>query len=78
MIVRAKLARLSTSLRIKDRAECGKGSELQGGPSTDKMYTRRQDTAHTFLMGGTIGVGTPHNIDRKSLAVGGWVVQTRK
>ena len=31
------------------------------------------DTAHTLLMGGTIGVGTPHNIERKSLAVfGGW------
>ena len=26
------------------------------------------DTAHTLL-----GVGTPHNIERKSLAVGGWV-----
>ena len=24
------------------------------------------DTAHTLWMGGTIGVGTPHNIERKS------------
>ena len=29
------------------------------------------DTAHTFMMGETIWVGTPHNIERKSLAVGG-------
>ena len=26
------------------------------------------DTAHTFLMMRTIGLGTPHNIERKSLA----------
>ena len=35
------------------------------------------DTAHTLLMKGTIGVGTPHNIERLDLAVyrvGGWVV----
>ena len=30
-----------------------------GAHCTDKMYT-----AHTLLMGGTIGVGTPHNIER--------------
>ena len=30
--------------------------------------------AHTLLIGGRIGVGTPHSIERKSLAVGGWVV----
>ena len=29
--------------------------------------------AHTLLIGGRIGVGTPHSIERKSLAVGGWV-----
>ena len=27
----------------------------------EKMYTGRGDTAHTFLMMRTIGVGTPHN-----------------
>ena len=27
----------------------------------------------TVLMGGTIGAGTLHNIERKSLTVGGWV-----
>ena len=37
------------------------------------------DTAHTFLMGGTIGVGTPHNIERIKVGtllagwLGGWV-----
>ena len=53
-----ELAKFSTSLRIQDRAECGNGTELHGGG----------DTAHTFLMEGTIGVqkniywegGTPH------------------
>ena len=29
--------------------------------------------AHTLLIGGRIGVGTPHSIERKSLAVGGLV-----
>ena len=29
--------------------------------------------AHTLLIGGRIGVGTPHSIERKILAVGGWV-----
>ena len=29
--------------------------------------------AHTLLIGGRIGVGTPHSIERKSLAVGGSV-----
>ena len=27
--------------------------------------------AHTLLIGGRIGMGTPHSIERKSLAVGG-------
>ena len=27
-----------------------------------------RDTAHTLLILGTIGVGTPHNIERKSLS----------
>ena len=31
------------------------------------------DTAHTLIKRRTIGVGTPHNIERKSLAVVGWV-----
>ena len=29
--------------------------------------------AHTLLIGGRIGMGTPHSIERKSLAVGGSV-----
>ena len=32
---------------------------------------------HTLLMGGTIGLGTLHNVARKIFAVGGWVVQVR-
>ena len=31
------------------------------------------DNTHTLLMEGTIGVETPHNIERKSIAVGGWL-----
>ena len=30
----------------------------------EKTYTERGDTAQTLLMGGTITVGTPHNIER--------------
>ena len=37
------------------------------GHRTEKMYTR------TGVHSTTIGVGTPHNIERKSLAVGRWV-----
>ena len=44
-----------------------------------KILVPGLDTAHTLLMGGTIGVETPHNFERKSLifrfptdAVGGW------
>ena len=44
-----------------------------GGHRTEITNKGRGDTAHTLLMGGTIGVGTPHNMERKSLAVGGWV-----
>ena len=29
-----------------------------------KTYTGRGSTSHILLMGGTIGVGTPHNIER--------------
>ena len=49
-----------------------------------KFVLEGGDTAHTFLMSGTNGVGTPHNIYRKSLAVGvgwgggGWVVSVRE
>ena len=34
----------------------------KGGHHAEKTYTGRGDTAHTFLMKGTIWVGTPHNI----------------
>ena len=60
-----ELARFSTLLRIQDRAKCGKGTELQGG-----------DTAHTFLMSGTNGVGTPHNFERKHILGGGDTAHT--
>ena len=42
----------------------GVGKNIQGG-----------DTAHTLLMGGTIGVGTPHNIERIKVGtrLAGWV-----
>ena len=44
-------------LRIQDRAECGKDTEIGGeGQCTEKMSTERGDTAHTFLMVRTIGV----------------------
>ena len=45
-------ARFSTLLRIQDRAECGKGTELHGwGDTTQKKLTLGgEDTAHTFLM----------------------------
>ena len=56
-----ELARFSTLLRIQDRAKCGTELHiLEGG-----------DTAHTFLMSGTNGVGTPHNIERKHILGGG-------
>ena len=40
---------------------------LEGGTKLGwgKTYSGRGDTAHTLLMRGTIGVGTPHNIERK-------------
>ena len=60
-----ELSKFSTLLRIQDRAKCGKGTELQGG-----------DTAHTFLMSGTNGVGTPHNIERKHILGGGDTAHT--
>ena len=57
-----ELARFSTLLRIQDRAKCGTELHvLEGGG----------DTAHTFLMSGTNGVGTPHNIERKHILRGG-------
>ena len=49
------------------------------GHRTDKFELEgRWDTPHTFLMSGINGVGTSHNIERKSLAVGRWVVQARE
>ena len=65
----------STLLRIQDRAKCGKGTELHGGEPT-KNCTGRGDTAYTFLMSGTNGVGTPHNIERKLILGGGDTAHT--
>ena len=55
-------------LRIDDRAKCdewgGHRTENmyfgRGGHRTEKSILEGGDTAHTFLMRGTIGVGTPH------------------
>ena len=73
-----ELARFSTLLRIQDRAECGKGTELHGGGGhhTEKFVLEWGDTAHTFLMSGTNGVGTPHNIERKHILGGGDTAHT--
>ena len=42
-----------------------------GGHCTDKMYTGRGNTAYTFMIRRIIGVGTQHNIERKSFAADG-------
>ena len=42
-----------------------------GGHRTEKFVLEGGDTAHTFLMSGTNGVGTPHNIERKHILGGG-------
>ena len=53
-------------LRIQDRTKCGKDTGLHWGEHrTDKTFTGRVDTAHTCLIGWTIGVGmggTPHKL----------------
>ena len=54
-----ELSKFSTLLRIQDRAKCAKAQNYRG------------DTAHTFLMSGTNGVGTPHNFERKHILGGG-------
>ena len=46
---------------------------MGGGTLHRKNIYWKGETAHTLLIGGTIGVWTPHNIERKSLAAGGWV-----
>ena len=54
------LDQLDDQTKIHDRTECHKGRELHlGGVGTPhrKMHTGSGDTAHTFLMGGTNGVG---------------------
>ena len=40
-----------------------------------KAQNYRGDTAHTFLMSGTNGVGTPHNFERKHILGGGDTAQ---
>ena len=63
-----------------DRAECGKGTGLHGGDTSQNKHKLEGgdtahtflimeqlgwgDTAHTLLMRRTIVVGTPHNIER--------------
>ena len=73
----SELARFLTLLRIKDRAEAH--NYIRGrGALHRKSYTGRWDATHTFLMGGTIGMGTPHNNERTNpgagWVVGGWMV----
>ena len=52
---------------------------IGGDTAQIKCTLKRKDTAHKLLMRGAIGVGTLHNIERKSLVVsvsvwvGGWV-----
>ena len=45
---------IHTSLSIKDRAKCDKGTKIGvvGGTPNRKKSTGRGDAAHTFLMGG--------------------------
>ena len=42
-----------------------------GGYRTEKFDSEGGGTAYTFLMSGTNGVGTPHNIERKHILGGG-------
>ena len=42
-----------------------------GGNHTEKFVLEVGNTAYTFLMSGTNGVGTPHNIERKHTRKGG-------
>ena len=60
-----KLARFSPSPILQDRAKCDKASNYigEGGHHKEKTYSGG-DTANTFLMGATIGVGTPNNIEK--------------
>ena len=58
-----ELARFSTSLRIQERADWGRGT-FGGDTSQKKTYSgERGDTLHTFLMRGTIGVGIKHLLE---------------
>ena len=45
---------------------------MEGGGTGDTLQKKSilegGDTAHTFLMEGTIRVGTPHNIERKTIS----------
>ena len=43
---------------------------MWGGHHTEKFVLEGGDTAHIFLMSGTNGVGTPHNIERKQILGG--------
>ena len=49
---------------------------MGGGHRTEKFVLEGGDTAHTFLMSGTKGVGTPHNIERKPILGGGDTAHT--
>ena len=51
--------------------------ESKTEPSVAKAQNYRGgDTAHTFLMSGTNGVGTPHNFERKHILGGGDTAHT--
>ena len=55
-----ELAEFSTLLISKTESSVAKEQNYMGG-----------DTAHTFLMSGTNGMGTPQNIERKHILGGG-------
>ena len=51
--------------------------ESKTEPSMAKAQNYRGgDTAHTFLISGTNGVGTPHNFERKHILGGGDTAHT--
>ena len=56
-------------LESKTEPSVAKAQDYMGGtPHRKNLYWEwgGGDTAHTLLKRGTIGVGTPHNIERKS------------
>ena len=57
-----KLAKFSTLIRIHDRARVAQNPIWEDAQT--KLILGGRGNVHNLLMGGTIGVGTPHNIER--------------